>query len=170
MMPVTVETAESLADSILVRQSMDVPAEFLTRIPEEKLLWYLLTNYSDSQDILIDSNGKVNGGALLALIERLTAYDCIGSPSYSKVFLLMFKTFTNLDTMVGLLAQQFWIQPPNRFTLLELDDWKMCRRDIIRTRCVLRCLMYNEGSLTVRSVLSTFMTMIQDKNVLQKED
>jgi son of sevenless-like protein len=127
----------SRADKI-IKLFGDVPSQILNKIQAETLPWYLRPNYSD-QEILIDPDGKVRGGTLPALVERLTAHEHIASPSYSKTFLMTFKSFTELDALFDLLVQRFWIAPPDGLTPQEFDEWKTRKRDLIRTRCVSLC-------------------------------
>ncbi|KAI0036552.1 ras guanine nucleotide exchange factor domain-containing protein [Vararia minispora EC-137] len=118
----------------------------------EELPWYLRPSYNP-QDILIDPDGTVRGGTIPALVERLTAHEHGASPSYSRTFLMTFKSFTDLDTLFDLLVQRLFIQPPSGLTATELKDWKVRKQNIIQTR-----------------VLNTFKSMIQDENILEKED
>ncbi|KAI0051128.1 ras GEF [Auriscalpium vulgare] len=147
---ITSSKSPSRADK-LIRVLGDAPTHIIDKMNAETKPWYLRPNYSDSE-IQIDPDGKVRAGSVPALVERLTAHEH-SDTSFTKTFLLTYKSFTDLDTLYGLLVQRFWIKPPESLKPSELDEWTRLKQHIIRMR-----------------VLNTFKTMITDDDALDKED
>ncbi|KAI0061642.1 ras GEF [Artomyces pyxidatus] len=135
----------------LIRMLGDAPTHIIDKLNADSKPWYLRPNYSDAE-IQIDPDGKVRAGTVPALVERLTAHEH-SDTSFSKTFLLTYKSFTDLDTLYDLLVQRFWIKPPDTLKPNELEEWTKLKQHIIRMR-----------------VLNTFKTMIQDEDTLEKED
>ncbi|THH15352.1 hypothetical protein EW146_g5099 [Bondarzewia mesenterica] len=135
----------------LVKIFGERPKHIIDTINAEAKPWYLRPTYSQTE-ILIDPDGKVRAGTVPALVERLTAHEH-SDTSFSKTFLLTYKSFTDLDTLFDLLVQRFWIEPPDNLKPEELDEWTKLKQHVIRTR-----------------VLNTFKTMILDSGFLEKED
>jgi son of sevenless len=54
----------------------DAPSHIIDKLNAETKPWYLRPSYDE---ILIDPDGKVRGGTLPALVERLTAHEHTGS-------------------------------------------------------------------------------------------
>ncbi|KAM6494104.1 Ras guanine nucleotide exchange factor domain containing protein [Amanita muscaria] len=125
--------------------------EYADKVAKDSQPWYLQANY-DSNDILLDSDGTVRSGTLAALVERLTSHDQMDT-SYSKTFLLTFKSFTTADELFDLLVARFRIQPPANLTPEELPEWEKLKQRVIQIR-----------------VLNTLKAMITDDDVLDKED
>ncbi|EGO23692.1 hypothetical protein SERLADRAFT_469896 [Serpula lacrymans var. lacrymans S7.9] len=129
----------------------DAPQHYLETINADAKPWYLRPNY-DSAEILLDPDGTVRGGTVPALVERLTAHE-YADPKFIKAFLMTYKSFTNLDTLFTLLVERFWIQPPENLNAAQLGEWRKFKQYIIRTR-----------------VMNTVKSMVQDTDVLEKED
>ncbi|KAI0316803.1 ras guanine nucleotide exchange factor domain-containing protein [Amylostereum chailletii] len=135
----------------LIRMLGDAPTHIIDKLNAEQKPWYLRPNYSETE-IIIDPDGKVRGGTVQALVERLTAHEH-SDTTFTKTFLMTYKSFTDLDTLFDLLAQRFWIQPPDGLNEKEMEEWKKLKQHIIRTR-----------------VLNTLKTMITDDDALDKDD
>ncbi|EGO23624.1 hypothetical protein SERLADRAFT_469753 [Serpula lacrymans var. lacrymans S7.9] len=129
----------------------DAPKHLINTLISDSKPWYLRPNYSPT-DIVIDPDGSVRAGTVPALVERLTAHEN-GDPTFIKTFLMTYKSFTTLDDLFDLLVRRFFIQPPDELEPRELDEWKQFKQHIIQMR-----------------VLNTIKSMVQDDDVLEKED
>ncbi|KNZ81297.1 Cell division control protein 25 [Termitomyces sp. J132] len=113
--------------------------------------WYLRPNYS-TEEILIEPDNTVKGGTLRALVERLTAHDQI-DPSFNQAFLMTFKSFMTVDELFDLLVARFKVEPPSGLKPDELEAWKTQKQQPVQLR-----------------VINTFITMLKDDGILEKED
>ncbi|TFK40718.1 ras guanine nucleotide exchange factor domain-containing protein [Crucibulum laeve] len=125
--------------------------EYANKVAADLQPWYLQPSYSPS-DILIDPDNSVRGGTVPALIERLTAHEQV-DPTFTKAFLMTYKSFTTLDELFNLLVERFKIQPPATLTPFELEEWGKLKQHVIQMR-----------------VLNTLKSMVVDEDVLEKED
>ncbi|KAI0304394.1 ras GEF [Multifurca ochricompacta] len=148
--PSNAKSSSGAADKLL-RVLGDAPTHIIDKLNAKTKPWYLRPNYEDSE-IQIDPDGKVRAGTVAALVERLTAHEH-SDTSFTKTFLLTYKSFTDADTLFNLLVMRFWIKPPENLSPTELDDWTKHKQHIIRMR-----------------VLNTFKTMITDEDALAEED
>ena len=91
--------------------------------------------------------------------------------SFTKTFLLTYKSFTDVDTLFNLLVTRFWIKPPETLSPPELEDWTKHKQHIIRMRYA-RLESFHIYIILIRqpSVLNTFKTMITDEDALAEED
>ncbi|KAJ1553866.1 hypothetical protein HK405_006677, partial [Cladochytrium tenue] len=94
--------------------------------------WYLEYDYKP-EDIMFNNEGKVKGGKLPALVERLTLHDTVDS-FYVQAFLLTYRSFTSTKEFYELLKKRFEIQAPTGLNELELDDWKRNKKKPICVR------------------------------------
>lgn len=94
--------------------------------------WYLGYDYSP-EDIVLNSEGKVRGGKLPVLVERLTLHD-YSDQTYLQAFLLTYRSFTTAAEFFGLLKKRFVIVPPIGLSNSELEEWNMQKRVPIRLR------------------------------------
>lgn len=129
----------------------ETPTHYIKQLNADAQPWYLRPNY-DQSEIIIDPDGQVRAGSKPALIERLTAHET-ADHSFSKHFMITFKSFMDLDELFELLVARFWIEPPPDLTPEEHADWVKQKQVMIRLR-----------------VLNTFRTMITDDDVLEKDD
>ncbi|KAJ6519039.1 ras guanine nucleotide exchange factor domain-containing protein, partial [Mycena sanguinolenta] len=113
--------------------------------------WYLQPTYSPTE-IVIGPDGSVRAGTLPALVERLTAHEQ-RDPTFTKAFLMTFKSFSTVDDLFDLLVQRFWIQPPPKLTPAEREDWGKLKQHVIQAR-----------------VLYTFKLLVVDDDALEKDD
>ncbi|KAF8967114.1 ras guanine nucleotide exchange factor domain-containing protein [Flammula alnicola] len=125
--------------------------EYADKIAADLQPWYLRPNYSPS-DILIEADGSVRGGTVPALVERLTAHEQADT-TFSKAFLMTYKSFTTLNDLFDLLVARFRIQPPENLTQLEREEWGKLKQHVIQMR-----------------VINTLKSMVVDDGVLEKED
>ncbi|KAF8635804.1 hypothetical protein AX15_000011 [Amanita polypyramis BW_CC] len=125
--------------------------EYADKLAKDSQPWYLRANY-DPSEILIDPDNTVRGGTLAGLVERLTAHDQL-DPTYTKAFLMTYKSFTNVDELFDLLVTRFRIQPPPNLTPQEMTGWEKMKQRVIQIR-----------------VLNAFKAMITDDDVADKED
>jgi len=51
--------------------------EYADKVAADSRPWYLQTNYSP-EEIIIEPDGSVRGGTVVALVERLTAHEHLG--------------------------------------------------------------------------------------------
>ncbi|KAI9335285.1 ras guanine nucleotide exchange factor domain-containing protein [Obelidium mucronatum] len=94
--------------------------------------WYLSTDLSSS-DIVLNADGIVKGGTLLALVERLTMHDA-SDASFVQSFLLTYRSFTTTLDLFVLLQDRFMMVPPQGLNAIEFEDWSKHKRDIVRLR------------------------------------
>lgn len=125
--------------------------EYADKVAADLQPWYLRPNYSPS-DIIIDADGSVRGGTVPALVERLTAHEQADT-TFSKAFLMTYKSFTTLDELFDLLVARFGIQPPENLTLTEREEWGKLKQHVIQMR-----------------VINTLKSMVVDDGILEKED
>ncbi|KDR82605.1 hypothetical protein GALMADRAFT_238008 [Galerina marginata CBS 339.88] len=125
--------------------------EYADKVAADLQPWYLRPNYSPA-DIIIDADGSVRGGTVAALVERLTAHEQADT-SFSKAFLMTYKSFATLDELFDLLVARFRIQPPENLTQSEKEEWSKLKQHVIQMR-----------------VINTMKSMVLDDGVLEKED
>ncbi|KAF8630943.1 hypothetical protein AX17_005300 [Amanita inopinata Kibby_2008] len=125
--------------------------EYADKVAKDSQPWYLRPNH-DSNEILIDPDGTIRGGSLAALVERLTAHDQL-DPTYTKSFLMTYKSFTTVDELFDLLVARFRIQAPSNLAPQEWEEWAKLKQRLIQIR-----------------VLNTFKSMVTDEDVLDKEE
>ncbi|GLB38510.1 putative guanine nucleotide exchange factor for Ras-like small GTPases [Lyophyllum shimeji] len=125
--------------------------EYANKVAADLKPWYLRPNYNP-QEILIDPDNTVKGGTLPALVERLTAHDQ-ADPTFNQAFLMTFKSFMTVNELFDLLVARFRIEPPPDLKPNEREEWGKLKQHIIQMR-----------------VLNTFKSMVQDEDVLDKED
>ncbi|PFH53392.1 hypothetical protein AMATHDRAFT_1447 [Amanita thiersii Skay4041] len=125
--------------------------EYADKVAKDSQPWYLRPNYGPN-DILMDPDGAVRGGTLAALVERLTAHDQL-DPTYTKAFLMTYKSFTTVDELFDLLVARFRIQAPPNLMPKEQEEWDKLKQRLIQIR-----------------VLNTLKSMVTDEDVLDKED
>ncbi|KAI9443246.1 ras GEF [Lactarius indigo] len=148
--PSNAKSSSGAADK-LIRVLGDAPTHIIDKLNAKTKPWYLRPNYEDSE-IQIDPDGKVRAGTVPALVERLTAHEH-SDTTFTKTFLLTYKSFTDAEALFNLLVSRFWIKPPETLSPEELDDWTKHKQHIIRMR-----------------VLNTFKTMITDEDTTGEED
>ncbi|KAI0689705.1 ras guanine nucleotide exchange factor domain-containing protein [Cytidiella melzeri] len=135
----------------LIKLLGEAPQHYINKVHADSQPWYLRPNY-DQSEILMDPDGSVRAGSKQALVERLTPHETADA-QFGKNFLITFKSFMTLDELFDLLVQRFWIEPPENLTPEELEDWTKQKQTSIRLR-----------------VLNTFRTMVNDDDILEKED
>ena len=54
--------------------------------------------------------------------------------TFTKTFLLTYKSFTDAEALFNLLVSRFWIKAPENLSPEELDDWTKHKQHIIRMR------------------------------------
>ncbi|OJA17643.1 hypothetical protein AZE42_10853 [Rhizopogon vesiculosus] len=113
--------------------------------------WYLQPDYTND-DMIINVDGSVRGGTVLALVEHLTLHD-LSDPMFIKAFLMTYKSFITLDEFFNHLVRRFFISPPAGLGLAETEEWKKLKQHIIQMR-----------------VLNTFRAMVTDEDFFEKED
>ncbi|KAG6868223.1 hypothetical protein C0993_005999 [Termitomyces sp. T159_Od127] len=126
-------------------------AEYASTVAADNKPWYLRPSYSP-EDILIEADNTVKGGTLPALVERLTAHDQV-DPTFNQAFLMTFKSFTTVNELFNLLVARFRLEPPAELKPEELKDWEKQKKHLIQIR-----------------VINTFVTMLKDDDILEKED
>ncbi|KAG5651191.1 hypothetical protein H0H81_009544 [Sphagnurus paluster] len=125
--------------------------EYANKVAADMQPWYLRATYNPAE-ILIDPDNTVKGGTLPALVERLTAHDQ-ADPTFNQAFLMTFKSFTTVDELFDLLVLRFRIEPPPELKPEEREDWGKLKQHIVQMR-----------------VLNTFKSLVQDEDVLDRED
>jgi son of sevenless-like protein len=94
--------------------------------PPDGTPWHLHPQYADQLDI--DDKGNVRSGSLLSLFEMLTfppkATQLAQYKTFSKVFLMTFRTFMSADLFFNMLVERFHFKPHELLTDSEYLDWK----------------------------------------------
>jgi len=54
--------------------------------------------------------------------------------TFSKAFLMTYKSFTTPDELVELLVARFRIQPPDNLDSEEQEEWGKLKRHVVQTR------------------------------------
>ena len=116
--------------------------EYADKVAADLQPWYLRPNYLPT-DIIIEADGSVHGGTVSALVERLTAHEQASDPTFWKAFLMTYKSFTTIDEVFDLLVARFRIQPPEKLTQLEQEDWCKLKQHVIQVRSVM--LLYRSA-------------------------
>jgi son of sevenless-like protein len=131
----------------------EAPQAYIDKVNADLKKWYLRSDHPPG-DLLTDPEGTVRGGTIQALVERLTTHDAPGRsttvtsnsnaislsypPSldtkYNKTFLMTYKSFTTTDDLFELLVQRFWVQPPDKLSPQELEEWKKLKQHVVRAR------------------------------------
>jgi len=93
---------------------------------------HLLPNFK-SNELIFNMEGKVKGGTLPALVERLTQHDVL-DPEFMNAFLLTYKSFTTPHIVLDLIIQRFNIQPPPNLTPEEAHEFNEKKLIPIRLR------------------------------------
>ncbi|KAK9472304.1 ras guanine nucleotide exchange factor domain-containing protein [Dipodascopsis tothii] len=110
----------------------DVPGSFALLTKErEETPWFLGIEHED--EISYDSEGKVKGGTLVALIERLTRHDFLDT-SFNATFLLTYRSFTTSARFFDELVKRFTIQPPDGLEVHQFELWVERKQVPIRLR------------------------------------
>ncbi|KAJ3155701.1 hypothetical protein HDU86_004170 [Geranomyces michiganensis] len=93
---------------------------------------YLEYDYAP-EDLVFSMEGKVKGGTLEALVERLTLHDTLDA-DFMAAFLLTYRSFTNSIEFVDLLTRRYAISPPHDLAPAELDLWAEKKQTPVRLR------------------------------------
>ncbi|KAJ3263731.1 hypothetical protein HK104_006599 [Borealophlyctis nickersoniae] len=99
---------------------------------EQNKAWYLDHDYSKG-DIVLATEGKVKGGTLEALVEKLTLHDSLDA-QFTSTFLLTYRSFTTSLELFQLLIARFNIPPPEDLEPGELQVWFEKKLTPIRLR------------------------------------
>ncbi|KAI8815184.1 ras guanine nucleotide exchange factor domain-containing protein [Cladochytrium replicatum] len=89
-------------------------------MPEEKP-WFLKYDYAP-QDLVFTTEGKVKGGTLDALVERLTLHDS-SDMNFMVTFLLTYRSFTDSRILLDLLIRRFTLLPPDGISPEDTEKW-----------------------------------------------
>jgi len=102
--------------------------------------WFLSHDYS-SNELVLNMEGRVKGGTIPALIERLTMHDSIDS-SFTMAFLITYRSFLSSLSFIKALIQRFELPSPEGLQPRELDIWIEKKQNPIRLRCALTKTYY----------------------------
>jgi len=81
--------------------------------------------------VLLLTSKPVGSSNLRQIIYFLTA---VSDPTFSKAFLMTYKSFTTLDELLDLLIARFRIQPPDNLTSVEREEWGKLKQHVIQMR------------------------------------
>ncbi|KAK9368454.1 ras guanine nucleotide exchange factor domain-containing protein [Lipomyces kononenkoae] len=93
--------------------------------------WYLENEHEGG--LVYDARGSVKGGAVVALIERLTSHDLLDT-SFNSTFLLTYWSFMTSRTFFEMLIARFTIQPPDGLSKEDFEEWLDRKQKPIRLR------------------------------------
>lgn len=82
---------------------------------------------------------------------------------------MTFKSFMTVNELFNLLVARFRLEPPAGLKPEELKDWEKQKKHLIQIRYVtisVLSIMLNDAL----SVINTFVTMLKDDDILEKED
>ncbi|TPX54683.1 hypothetical protein PhCBS80983_g05847 [Powellomyces hirtus] len=85
------------------------------------------------EDLIFNMEGKVKGGTLEALVERLTLHDTLDA-DFLLAFLLTYRSFTNSIELISLLTRRYSIQPPADLPIEDREQWVEKKQTPIRLR------------------------------------
>ncbi|TPX62785.1 hypothetical protein SpCBS45565_g06925 [Spizellomyces sp. 'palustris'] len=111
---------------------VEAPPEPVPRKPVNDIPRFLAYDYKHD-DIVFNMEGKVKGGTLKALVERLTLHDSL-DPDFTLTFLLTYRSFTNSIEFIDLLLKRFSIHPPSELTTQEMELWVEKKLTPVRLR------------------------------------
>ncbi|KAH7108421.1 ras GEF [Auriculariales sp. MPI-PUGE-AT-0066] len=125
----------------------DAPEYMLNQMTKEQPA-YLQPDYA-ATDIIVNPDGSVRGGTLLALVERLTMHD-FRDPIYFDSFLQTYKTFTSPEELIDLLIRRYHMQPPENLTQDQVHDWRDKKLNVVRLRVIntLKTMMSESEAVT----------------------
>ena len=75
---------------------------------------------------------RVRLNILFFIVALLTT--CTADTTFSKAFLMTYKSFTTLDDLFDLLVARFRIQPPENLTQAEREEWGKLKQHVIQMR------------------------------------
>ncbi|KAJ3007665.1 hypothetical protein HKX48_008993 [Thoreauomyces humboldtii] len=123
--------SKSKIQQILGKDAPPTPAD--SPVPEtEPDQRYMGYDYAP-EDLVFNMEGKVKGGTLAALVERLTLHDTLDA-HFTLAFLLTYRSFTNSRELAAQLVRRFEIQPPPGLSQSELATWTSKKQAIVRLR------------------------------------
>ena len=93
---------------------------------------YLLPNFGPGE-LVFNMEGKVKGGTLPALIERLTQHDTVDT-EFLNSFLLTYKSFTTAEIILNIIIQRFYVTPPPDLTEEQIAEFNEKKLMPIRLR------------------------------------
>ncbi|TPX39964.1 hypothetical protein SeLEV6574_g06897 [Synchytrium endobioticum] len=94
--------------------------------------WFMAYDYK-SQDIVMNAEGRVKGGTLESLVERLTMHDSLDTHYYQS-FMLTYRAFISTTLLFDLLFKRFTMQPPQGLNEDELTLWTEKKQTPVRLR------------------------------------
>ncbi|RKP13932.1 ras guanine nucleotide exchange factor domain-containing protein [Piptocephalis cylindrospora] len=95
--------------------------------------WFMLPDYEQDKDLVLDANGFVKGGTLPALVARLTQHDVLDA-SFNHTFLLTYRSFCSTESFLNELFRRFELPVPQGLELEERTLWKKKKLSIVRVR------------------------------------
>ncbi|KAJ3187303.1 hypothetical protein HDU85_006591 [Gaertneriomyces sp. JEL0708] len=94
--------------------------------------WFLGYDYP-SEDIVFSMEGKVKGGRLKALIERLTLHDALDA-DFTLTFLLTYRSFTTSPEFIRMVLDRFSMPTPTGLTPEQEQQWVSQKLTPVRLR------------------------------------
>ncbi|EJD54482.1 ras GEF [Auricularia subglabra TFB-10046 SS5] len=131
--------SDSPSTSSLRRQpttDQDVMARQNILQAQARLPWYLRPSYVEGDDILVDNDGSVRGGNIVALVERLAvdAGNFNETKAYRHAFLLTFKSFTTAEIFYELLEERYRMDHPPELNDDQFQEWRQKKQKPAQTR------------------------------------
>lgn len=112
----------------------DVPDPSATqpKVTKKKPAAFLTVSYSP-EELLFNMEGKVKGGTLTAMVERMTQHDVLDT-EFTLAFLLTYRSFTTPHELLTLLSSRWNIEPPPDLSADEMKLFIHKMRTPIRLR------------------------------------
>ncbi|KAJ3412893.1 hypothetical protein HDV05_008757 [Chytridiales sp. JEL 0842] len=117
--------------------------------------WYLKYDYTPDS-ISLNNDGKINGGLLPSLVERLTIHDLPQDPEFASTFLMMFHAFTSARELLTLFINRYLLKSPPQISHEDYKVWLEKKLTPIRLR------VFN----TLKLWLESYWVEEYDSNVL----
>ncbi|SCV68142.1 BQ2448_263 [Microbotryum intermedium] len=119
-------------------------------------LWFLERDY-EAREISFNADGRVTGGTLRCLVERMTLHDTTIDPLFSNTFFLTFRMFSSPPQLVQALFARFDIVAPRGLDKAQLQLWNSKKLIPVRLR------VYN----FLKTWVETYWKADQDHIVLE---
>ncbi|KAG1474204.1 hypothetical protein G6F56_000494 [Rhizopus delemar] len=110
--------------------------------------WFLLVDPSE----LTMAEGKVRGGTLQGLVQRLTQHDQLDA-KFNVTFLLTYRSFCTTEELFSVLFQRYQMLPPEGLNSEEVEMWREKKLKLVRLR------VFN----VIKSWLETYFHEEQDR-------
>lgn len=128
------EAKATISASFSPSSTMPVSSPLNVSKPDESQDQWFLSHDYNPDEITFNSENKITGGTLNALVERLTLHDQPADPNFTNAFMLLFTQFSTAKEFSTALIKRYQIRPPVEITNDELKLWREKKLVPIRLR------------------------------------